>query len=82
MLQWGIVSGSLIQAQYGVRGGEMGKPDMLTVRRASKDYMCRDCRSVIAKGTLHGVSVGEFSHYCTECVTDTEPETVFKTKAA
>lgn len=79
-LNWGLVSGTMIRGRYGVGGGELGSPSILTVRKAATGYLCSDCRQVIARGTLHGSNAG--AHYCTGCITDTEPESQFKTKGA
>ena len=79
-VEWGIVSGTMIRDRYGVAGGELGRAVPLTVRRAAGDYICQGCRHVIARGALHGSNAG--AHFCSCCITATEPEAQFKTKAA
>jgi hypothetical protein len=79
-LEWGLVSGTSIQDRYGAGGGEMGSPAPLTVRKAAAEYVCRDCRHLIARGALHGSGTG--SHYCACCVTTVQPDSQFKRKAA
>jgi len=81
-LHWSLASGDLIRQRYGVGGGELGQPDMLTVAKAARAHVCRDCGHVIPKGTLYGVTPAGASHYCPACITDTRPEDQFKTKAA
>jgi hypothetical protein len=75
-LSWGLVSGTSIRDRYGVSGGELGSPSVLTVRKAASEYLCAGCRGVITRGSLHGSNVG--SHYCASCVTATEPEAQFR----
>src|SRR5580658_4692413 len=77
-LQWGIVSGDIIRQRYGTGGGELGRPAMLTVARAAKAHMCRDCLGAIPKGSLYGVSPAGGSHYCPACIVTDEPASVFK----
>lgn len=79
-LNWGLVSGSMIRDRYGVCGGELGSPSILTVRKAAGVYLCAGCRHVIARGALHGSNAG--THYCLCCISATEPESQFKAKAA
>ena len=79
-LNWGLVSGTAIRDRYGVSGGELGSPSILTVRKAAGDYICAGCRHVIARGALHGSNAG--AHYCPCCITTTEPASEFKAKAA
>lgn len=75
-LQWSLVSGDFIVARYG-SGGSLGRPAELTVRRAGRDQCCIDCGHTIARGSLHGVSRTGLIHYCSCCVTASEPETQF-----
>ena len=79
-LQPGIVFGDWVRAEYGVAAGELSRPAVLTVRRASRACGCVGCGNLIPRGTLHGSGTGV--HYCAGCVTDIEPESTFKTKAA
>lgn len=76
-LNWGLVSGSMIRDRYGVSGGELGSPAILTVRKAGSEYRCDGCRSLIPRGALHGSNSG--AHYCPGCVTTVEPASEFKT---
>ncbi len=75
-LNWGLVSGSMIRDRYGVSGGQLGRPAILTVRRAATEYACVGCGSAITRGTLHGSNIGV--HYCPACITTTEPEAQFR----
>jgi hypothetical protein len=81
-LNWGLASGDMIRDRYGVTGGELGQPDALTVARAAREHMCRDCLRTIPKGALYGVTSGGTSHYCAGCIVLVRPEDQFKTKAA
>jgi hypothetical protein len=78
-LEWGLVSGDMYRERYGVGGGHLGSPAPLFIRKAATEYLCRDCRHVIAAGALHGSNAG--AHFCACCITATEPEDQFR-KAA
>jgi hypothetical protein len=79
-LHWGIVSGTMYRDRYGASGGHLGTPSLLTVRKAAGEYLCGDCRHVIARGSLHGSNAG--AHFCGCCVTTVRPDDVFKGKVA
>jgi hypothetical protein len=79
-LNWGLVSGDLYRNRYGVPGGELGHPAILTVRAAADSYLCADCRHAIPRGALHGSNAG--AHYCVCCIITTQPESQFRTRAA
>jgi hypothetical protein len=50
----------------------LGFPVPLTIRRARKNYRCRDCGETIVRGDIHGSDF--YEHYCLECCTHEEPE--------
>lgn len=75
-LQWSLASGDFTVARYG-SAGRLGRPAVLTVKRAGRDQCCPDCGHTIPRGSLHGVCMAGLTHYCGCCVTTSEPKTQF-----
>ncbi len=69
------VSGLVYKQQYGNYTGILYRPAILTIRKASRYYVCEDCFREIHKGTLHGSNF--YTHLCLNCVTDEEPKPEF-----
>jgi hypothetical protein len=75
-MEWDVIGGADVQAKHGSYEIGRGRPLELTVRRASRSWLCTACDSAIPKGTLHGSAF--YEHYCVECVTAVMPATQWR----